>query len=81
MKKSLLSLGASALDCTKIQAYTRLSPDEVDSPYTYTSKRDIWHMGVLLVQLLFGYQSLWLYPGLGVLLQHSTLLVLPPTHL
>lgn len=48
-----------------------LSPDEIDSPYTYTAKRDIWHMGVLLVQLLFGHQALWRYPNLGILLQHT----------
>lgn len=47
------------------------SPDEIDSPYTYTAKRDIWHMGVLLVQLLFGFQALWRYPNLGILLQHT----------
>ena len=48
----------------------RLSPDEIDSSYTYTPKRDVWHVGVLLVQLLFGPQSLWRYPILQILLQH-----------
>ncbi|ORX40873.1 kinase-like domain-containing protein [Kockovaella imperatae] len=46
-----------------------LSPDEIDSPYTYSAKRDMWHAGVLLVQLIFGQASLGKYPNLPILLQ------------
>ena len=49
---------------------TRLSPDEIDSPNSYSSKRDMWHCGLLLVQMLFGAQSLWKFPNLQILLQH-----------
>ncbi|KAK4689653.1 eukaryotic translation initiation factor 2-alpha kinase 4, partial [Tremellales sp. Uapishka_1] len=50
-----------------------LSPDEVDSPYSHSPKRDIWHVGMLLVQMLFGVQSLWRYPNLQTLLHHGKL--------
>ncbi|KAL7420932.1 eukaryotic translation initiation factor 2-alpha kinase [Cryptotrichosporon argae] len=48
-----------------------LSPDEIDAPYSYASKRDIWHAGLLLLQMLYGTQCIWTYPDLHTLLQHA----------
>ncbi|BEI98202.1 hypothetical protein CcaverHIS631_0305010 [Cutaneotrichosporon cavernicola] len=49
----------------------RWSPDEIDAPYTYTPKRDIWQAGLVLLQMLFGRNCLWTYHDLPTLLQHA----------
>lgn len=51
----------------------RLSPEEIDSPYSYTGKRDVWYAGLILLQLLYGRNCLWIYPNLQTLLAHSEL--------
>lgn len=51
----------------------RLSPEEIDSPYSYTGKRDVWYAGLILLQLLFGRNCLWIYPNLQTLLAHGKL--------
>lgn len=48
----------------------RLSPDEIESPYNYSPKRDVWHAGLVLLQMLFGRRCLWTYLDLHTLLQH-----------
>ncbi|KAK8850742.1 hypothetical protein IAR55_004662 [Kwoniella newhampshirensis] len=48
-----------------------ISPDEWDSPHSYTKQRDIWHVGLLLLQMLFGPETLRHYHNLSSLLQHS----------
>lgn len=47
-----------------------LSPDEIESPYSYSPKRDVWHAGLVLLQMLFGRRCLWTYLDLHTLLQH-----------
>lgn len=53
------------------QLTSRLSPEEIDSPYSYTGKRDVWYAGLVLLQLLFGRKCLWIYPNLQTLLAHG----------
>lgn len=48
-----------------------LSPDELEAPYSYSPKRDMWHAGLVLLQLLFGKKCLTTYPDLPTLLQHA----------
>ncbi|KAL0241915.1 hypothetical protein I308_106089 [Cryptococcus tetragattii IND107] len=48
-----------------------LSPDERDSPHSYTRPRDMWHAGLLLIQMLFGAETLRTYHNFPTLLQHA----------
>ena len=64
-----MSLGTSS-DIV-LDARIRLSPDEIDSPHSYSAKRDMWNAGLLLIQLLLGPSSLGKYPNLPVLLQNG----------
>ncbi|OXG72558.1 eukaryotic translation initiation factor 2-alpha kinase [Cryptococcus neoformans Gb118] len=48
-----------------------LSPDERDSPHSYTRPRDMWHVGLLLIQMLFGPETLRTYHSFSTLLQHA----------
>lgn len=48
-----------------------MSPDEIDTPYSYSPKRDIWYAGLILLQMLFGRNALWTYPDLLTLLAHG----------
>lgn len=46
----------------------------MESPYSYSPKRDQWHAGLIFVQLLFGRNSIRTYPDLNTLLQHGAFL-------
>ncbi|OCF54570.1 PEK/GCN2 protein kinase [Kwoniella mangroviensis CBS 10435] len=48
-----------------------ISPDERDSPHTYSKQRDLWHVGLLLLQLTYGPETLRNYHNLPTLLQHA----------
>ncbi|ODN77808.1 hypothetical protein L202_04931 [Cryptococcus amylolentus CBS 6039] len=48
-----------------------ISPDERDSPHTYTRPRDMWLVGLLLVQMLFGPDTLNNYHNFHSLVQHA----------
>ncbi|WVQ86282.1 hypothetical protein IAT38_008450 [Cryptococcus sp. DSM 104549] len=48
-----------------------ISPDERDSPHSYTRPRDMWHAGLLLIQMLFGPETLRNYHNFHTLLQHA----------
>lgn len=67
----------SLADATELTR--RLSPEEIDSPYSYTGKRDVWYAGLILLQLLYGRNCLWIYPNLQTLLAHSELQSLRPS--
>ncbi|WVF67821.1 hypothetical protein IAT40_002582 [Kwoniella sp. CBS 6097] len=47
-----------------------ISPDERDSPHSYTKQRDLWHAGLLFLQLLLGPETLRTYHDFSSLLQH-----------
>ena len=47
----------------------RFSPDELESPYTYSPKRDIWHVGLVLLQMLFGMEVLGRFPTVKTVLE------------
>ncbi|WWC65005.1 uncharacterized protein I303_107619 [Kwoniella dejecticola CBS 10117] len=48
-----------------------ISPDERDSPHSYTKPRDLWHVGLLLVQLIWGPDVLKQYHNLTSVLHHG----------
>ncbi|OCF45594.1 PEK/GCN2 protein kinase [Kwoniella heveanensis CBS 569] len=50
-----------------------ISPDERDSPHSYTKQRDLWHAGLLFLQLLFGPDALRTYHDFSTLLHHGLL--------
>ncbi|WRT70924.1 uncharacterized protein IL334_007923 [Kwoniella shivajii] len=48
-----------------------ISPDERDSPHSYSKQRDLWHAGLLLLQLIYGPETLRHYHNFTLLLQHA----------
>ncbi|WVR08793.1 hypothetical protein IAU60_005851 [Kwoniella sp. DSM 27419] len=48
-----------------------ISPDERESPHAYTKSRDMWHAGLLLLQLLFGPETLRNYHDLRSILHQA----------
>nr|XP_019007722.1 PEK/GCN2 protein kinase [Kwoniella pini CBS 10737]OCF46503.1 PEK/GCN2 protein kinase [Kwoniella pini CBS 10737] len=48
-----------------------ISPDERDSPHSYSKQRDLWHVGLLLIQLTYGPEALRNYHNLTSLLHHG----------
>lgn len=49
--------------------YIRLSPEEIDNPYLFTPERDLWHVGVVMCQMLFGSESIIRYDSLKRILE------------
>jgi translation initiation factor 2-alpha kinase 4 len=49
----------------------RLGPDELNNPYAYSAKRDMWQAGLLMVQMLFGYGALTRFSSLHALLSNG----------
>ncbi|WWC92548.1 uncharacterized protein L201_007507 [Kwoniella dendrophila CBS 6074] len=48
-----------------------ISPEERDSPHSYSKQRDIWHAGLLLLQLMAGPEILRKYHSLHSVLHHE----------
>ena len=46
----------------------RLSPDELDAGHAFTHKRDIWHLGVTVLRMLWGSDVIYRYPDLEAIL-------------
>lgn len=53
--------------CLLLTDTSRLSQDELDAPYSFTPKRDMWHAGLVFAQMLWGYDILRQYPDLATL--------------
>jgi hypothetical protein len=53
--------------------WLRLSPEEIDNPYLFTPERDLWHVGVVMIQMLFGSESIIRYDSLRRILEDGTL--------
>ncbi|WVQ95416.1 hypothetical protein IAU59_002513 [Kwoniella sp. CBS 9459] len=49
-----------------------ISPDERDSPHSYTKQRDVWHAGLVFLQLIFGPEALQTYHDFSHLLHHAS---------
>jgi hypothetical protein len=50
---------------------TRLAPEEVEKPYIFNAERDLWHVGVVMCQMLFGSESIMRYNSLEQILEEG----------
>lgn len=41
-----------------------MSPEELESPYLYMPERDMWHVGLCFLQMLYGRNVLLKHPNL-----------------
>jgi hypothetical protein len=59
----------------------RLSPDEIESSHSFTPQRDVWHLGVTFLRMIYGSDVVFRYPDLQAVLssgkaRHLLLLLL-----
>ncbi|KAJ9116453.1 hypothetical protein QFC22_004895 [Naganishia vaughanmartiniae] len=48
-----------------------LAPEEVEKPYIFNTERDLWHVGVVMCQMLFGSESIMRYNSLEQILEEG----------
>lgn len=46
----------------------RLSPEEIESSHSFTPQRDVWHLGVTFLRMIYGSDVVFRYPDLQTVL-------------